>query len=650
MSSDFLLTPEELRLRRQKRRRLLIAGLSVIVGLALLLAFGRPARHAVKSWQGRRHAEKARGLIDAEKWNEAQKEATAAYQLSPREPEAIRAVARFLSRVRQPQALEFWALLAQQQPLTREDLRDEASVALALGETGRASGAVGSLLAHEGRDATPGDWILAAQLAGQRNRPAEALAALERVATDPKASTREQFQATVLELGLAATKAEPGQPRQAQAWKRLEKLAAGKDAAGLDALVLLAQRELSGGTTAVSSESPQSGNPAPNTDGSAPIPPLTNNQPQITASALSEALAHHPLAKTPQQLLALDLQIHADSDRKAALIQSATDRHRNTETESLIALGTWLNGKGEFERELETIPQSRAVQQKDLFLQRLDAFGGLGRWDKIKEALQSETHPLDAVTGKMYLARCSAQLGENIAAENNWQRALEAAVGDVPKLMALADYAQKNGATAIAGRAYDAAIAAAPSLRSAWQGKLNVVQSTRETKAIHQVLAAMLQIWPKDSALQNDEAYLRLLLAGGDEVKSRKSEVERSDGEKPAVPSASPITDNRELITVAQIAEQLVRLEPSSLPHRTLLALVYLKQNRPATALGVYQDLHVPANALTPSALAVHAAVLAANGNLADAEKEASQVPRNSLLPEERALIESLTTLEKADN
>jgi hypothetical protein len=73
-----------------------------------------------------------------------------------------------------------------------------------------------------------------------------------------------------------------------------------------------------------------------------------------------------------------------------------------------------------------------------------------------------------------------------------------------------------------------------------------------------------------------------------------------------------------------------------------LLALVHLKQNRPATALGVYENIHVPTNALTPSALAVHAAVLQANGNTDDATKEAAQVPRSALLPEESALLGSL--------
>jgi hypothetical protein len=157
----------------------------------------------------------------------------------------------------------------------------------------------------------------------------------------------------------------------------------------------------------------------------------------------------------------------------------------------------------------------------------------------------------------------------------------------------------------------------------------------------------MLKHWPNDSAIQNDEAYQRLLLAGEEKADKLKAEKLKSDaaGGATAVSSGSasdlqsPISDLR---AVEQLAKQLVQRDPASLPHRTLLALVYLKQNRPATALGVYEKLNVPPNALTPSALAVHAAVLKANGNLDDAVKEAAQVPRSALLPEEQALISDL--------
>ena len=114
-------------------------------------------------------------------------------------------------------------------------------------------------------------------------------------------------------------------------------------------------------------------------------------------------------------------------------------------------------------------------------------------------------------------------------------------------------------------------------------------------------------------AIQNDEAYTRLLL----------------------LPNDSSISD--ELIAIEHLAEELVRREPASLPHRTLLALVRLKQHRPVAALQVYDGINVAPNALTPSALAVHAAVLNANGQNDAAHEEISHVAVDKLLPEEQA-------------
>ena len=74
----------------------------------------------------------------------------------------------------------------------------------------------------------------------------------------------------------------------------------------------------------------------------------------------------------------------------------------------------------------------------------------------------------------------------------------------------------------------------------------------------------------------------------------------------------------------------------------SLLALVYLKQNRATEALAVYDGISLTRGALTPSALAVHAAVLAANGKMEDAKSEAEQIKIDNLLPEERELVESI--------
>ena len=105
------------------------------------------------------------------------------------------------------------------------------------------------------------------------------------------------------------------------------------------------------------------------------------------------------------------------------------------------------------------------------------------------------------------------------------------------------------------------------------------------------------------------------------------------------VANREPITDNQELITLEALAEKLLEREPASLPHRTLLALARLKQGRANDALRVYENVQVAPNALTGSALAVHAAILEATGHHQDAESEKEKIDINVVLPEEAALI-----------
>src|SRR5438874_7755096 len=144
--TDVMLTAEELRLRDRRRKRWIVF-IVALVALVLGAIFGaKPVAHAVKAWQARRHAREAFALMEKEQWNEARKEATAAYQLWPNEPQAIRAVARFLSRTRQAQALEFWDKLEKTGRLNRTDLVDEASIALLAGDDGPPKRAITALL------------------------------------------------------------------------------------------------------------------------------------------------------------------------------------------------------------------------------------------------------------------------------------------------------------------------------------------------------------------------------------------------------------------------------------------------------------------------------------------------------------------------
>jgi tetratricopeptide (TPR) repeat protein len=607
VKNDFMLTPEELRYQKRKRRRILIIVLAVLLVAVIGVFVARPIRNGIRGWQARRHAERAFAFIDQQKWREARDEATAAYRLQPNEPQALRAVARLLSRAGQGDALDFWKNLASITKLTRDDLREEAGIALRIKDLATAENAVQHLLHYGGGKPAPADLLLAAEISLNKRQFDQATDFAQKVLADSSATRRDQFRAVMVldSVGRNGGASLIGNPKQIG--ERLAALARGDDDVSLDALIAIAQHILA---------------TRPNTKVSSPIP----------IDQLIHDIDNHPLAKISHKLVAVEVEISQHPDKRDEIEQRTIDRWKNANNENLAALAAWLYRRGEYQRLLDTIPLTRATQTRELFLQHVDALGALGRWDDIRKILESERFPLDPVIQDMYLARCYAQQGQQKGADNNWQRAVEDAAGDVNKLLMLGDYAEKNGAHKVAATAYDAAAEISPKSRAAQLGRLRTIYESRDTNKIHAALVALLKIWPNDTGLQNDEAYTRLLLM----QENNQNPITKTQG---AADDEEQINGDSDLAAIEHLAEKLVREEPASLPHRTLLALALLKQNRPFTALSLYRNLTVPSNAVSPSAVAVHAAVLAAAGETKEAQAEIKRLNPDRLLPEERALL-----------
>src|SRR5205085_8747493 len=82
-------------------------------------------------------------------------------------------------------------------PLTREDLRDEARVALHVNDTARADGAAGELLEAKEGGPSPTDWLIAAEVQLRKHSFDQAQGLAEKVLASPKANRREQLQANI---------------------------------------------------------------------------------------------------------------------------------------------------------------------------------------------------------------------------------------------------------------------------------------------------------------------------------------------------------------------------------------------------------------------------------------------------------------------
>ena len=345
----------------------------------------------------------------------------------------------------------------------------------------------------------------------------------------------------------------------------------------------------------------------------------------MSLTEVANALENHPAARPFHKLLALEVRARQDPILTDQYVADAVERFGNAARlaqiypgsvqaadETLATLAAWLNKIGRPAKTLEVLPQARAVQRQDLFLHYINALAALQRWNDLKNLLTSERSPIEPVLQHMYLAVAQTHLSSVTGATNEWQRALE--VANTPeKLLALAKYAEQNSANDIADAAYSQAIKIAPKDRGAYDGRLRLALKAGHTPQAQTIAAEIAQLWPDDLAARNQDAYLRLLLGASDGV----AEVAERD------------------------AEVLARKEPRNWLARATLGLARLRLGRNKDALSAIRSIRVTGNE-PPGALAVRAAILAANGYEEGPRSDAHNLGSEHLLPEERALIAPL--------
>ena len=646
-----LTPPEEIRARRI--RLFIFLGVLALCALVVATYFtAPPIGGAIKGWQSRRLARQTFALIDQKQWNEANAKARDAFLLRPSEPESWRAIARLLYRTGQgTAALEWWKKLDEEHRLTIEDRRDFAGAALAAGELATGSTQIDQLLAQRGGTA-PIDILLAGQLAVRRSNAVLALDYAERVMADKRARPYDVLSAAILVLSVTTRESLP----HAAAWKRIEDLAREpKNPASLGALVFLAREEAlrptpaSGGNAFLSLESRPSPSETPATAGAtisseaaaatdtasprlgstpqptpeahsgdvltltlAATPPPESGGAMMSLTEVANALENHPDAYPSHKLLALQVRARQDPALTDQYVADALERFGNGDDETLAALAGWLNKIGRPAKTLEVLPEARAMQRQDFFLQYVNALAALQRWGEVKDLFLSEHSVVDPMIQHMYLAVAQAHLGSAIGATNEWKRALETA-NTPEKLLTLATNAEQNSANDIADAAYAGTIKIAPTNRAAYTGRLRLALAGGQTAQAQTIAAEIARTWSDDAAARNEDAYLRLLLgASGDAAEAAERE-----------------------------AQVLVRKEPQNWQARATLGLARLRLGRNKDALAAIREPRVTGSE-PPGALAVRAAILAANGYTDPARNDALLVNANPLLPEERALIASL--------
>lgn len=337
------------------------------------------------------------------------------------------------------------------------------------------------------------------------------------------------------------------------------------------------------------------------------LPDLTKGE----AEECRNKLTSLPNRNAHLDLVSFDLELRLKPQKRAEIINAALAKLSKGTPSELLSLTRWLNEKREFKKVSETLSLPAIQHSKDLFLVYLDAEAARGRWAELERILALPKPPLEPALVALYQARVAQELKKDRQAEQHWAQAQWLAGEDPALLSYVADYAGKVGATTEAVKAYRRLTKNPPTAAAAYLALVRLAEQKGDTRELRDLLREISRVFPEDPAPRNDLAYLELL-------------------QRENLPAATAV------------ARRLFAERPQLLAHRTTLALAYLRMNDPQSAKALYQDLRLDWNQVLPGWRAVYAAVLAANGDLKGAKQQASSLSRQTLKPEERALVEPL--------
>ena len=556
-----------------------LRGIVAVAVAAMILVTGKPAYRAVKTWRASRLLARAEQQVAKGEWHDAYHSLRAANSLAPENARITRATARLLGAGGDPQALTFLEALIESPDGLPQDRIDLIRLALRLDQL---TAVQKHLLVLLGEPQTAHRFdvlLLASEWHGRCGDRSRALG----FAREALSQARDDGQNAGAKLLLAQLLLQSSQ--QAEAKRHLWDLAGRTDRAGLDALLLLSE-------VCKAEPSPDE------------------------ARHIGELLGRHPLAGDEQRLLGLTWKLRSEPEHREQILTEAISAFRNGGPERLAVIGRWLVQQQESRRVVGLIPLATARGNKDLFLIYVDALADLGRWQDLQILLAGKAPlPIDPTIRNLYEVRTALALGREEESRQHWSDVRQSMRNADPKtILYVAQYAERLGNRDEAAKAYRLLTATTGAERPGYFGLIRLTEQSGNTRELRDLVKKFAGWFPNECELQNDLAYLDLLL-------------------------------NENVAPARERAVQLVKSFPELLAYRTTLALAHLRSGDAAAARTIYREVGTDWSAAKPGWRAVHAAVLAASGEQALACAQSRAIDIGQLRAEEQALIADLGRL-----
>ncbi len=559
----------------------------IIASVVLIGIWGgwEPVSEALRSWRAHRSATEVHASVAAQDWANAWRVLAEARRRAPEDVEVISATIAFFKATRSDPAglAQQLRLLEKKRALNDDEMLLLGRSLIATGKTAEARQIHDKLpLSVSTRPA--GLQLLSEVLAAEGHAKEARLmddraAASADPATDPQAA-----------LKLSQKEQASAFPEMREKGRdRLWDLAAGTDAAALDAI-----------TTLVADETA--------------LPEATR---------LLTLVEKHPLATLPARLQVISALARLQPAQSAAIYRREVDRFQSEGSGRLEEIAFWLMQQRQHALVYELVPAKLALKSQELYPILMQTLGQDGRWQDLKSLLTAPSPPVPRSLVDLALVEVQSHIAPDM---REARRLLEGTVkaaateGSVATLQTAAELAARLNMPDITANAYlhaglkSASGATVEEAVRCLQKSAEAALLAKDTTILLSAARRLQELSPGSAAYADRLTYLRLILG-----------VEMETVSLPAQADASAL---RAMFTVA-----VERVPPSLLQALAAYRLGDLE--------GAKKHLSALPNASTLPAgqRAVAAGLLALAGKPDRAWQIAEKVPASLLLNEELAFL-----------
>jgi len=325
------------------------------------------------------------------------------------------------------------------------------------------------------------------------------------------------------------------------------------------------------------------------------------------------ALREHPKANARTLFLADTVEWQSNPASKPAVLERVLQRMQGAPVDDRAAGVQFLVFIGEPAQAAALLSRDEALKNREVFSLWLNAQSLIKNWSAILDALAQPNLPLPAYLTKLYTGRALVMSGHESDGRAAYAEALQQASENQADLLQALAYLNLAGEDQFFEQGFKHVLSDPATAKESFIKILPSVAMRRDatrTRRVYEIAAAISPDLAKDLTLQNDLAYLNLLLGLPEDTKKVAFQSDAN---------------------------------PRDFAFRVTYALALLKGGKNKEALTLLEncepDVLVPT--LPPHHKAIVAIALAANGRKKEALGAISTVPPQELSTQEFELLRS---------